>query len=137
MRRGKAAKSRGTGSRNVPHRLNAEERKIYELAHKKVYNLIFSRVLDVQTTKSGAMKCADSNLLQGFLVTRGSGYRKERKGSPLANIFRQWCDAQARACIIVLQASGSGIIDTVLVDLSTFRSADLTPVRHAMCCCVS
>ncbi|KAK9832201.1 hypothetical protein WJX74_002645 [Apatococcus lobatus] len=97
--RGKAAKSRGTGSRNVPHRLNADERKIYELAHKK-----------------------------GFLVTRGSGYRKERKGSPLANIFRQWCDAQARACIIVLQASGSSIIDTVLVDLSTLRSANLTPL---------
>lgn len=71
--------------------------------------------------------------VQGFLVTRGSGYRKERKGSPQANIFRQWCDAQARACIIVLQASGSSIIDTVLVDLSTLRSADLTQVRYHHC----
>ncbi len=34
--RGKSAKTRGTGSRNVPHRLNSDERKIYELAHKKV-----------------------------------------------------------------------------------------------------
>ena len=67
-------------------------------------------------------------------MTRGSGYRKERKGSPLANIFRQWCDAQARACIIVLQASGSSIIDTVLVDLSTLRSADLTRVRSPIHC---
>ena len=67
-------------------------------------------------------------VLQGFLVTRGSGYRKERKGSPLANIYRQWCDAQAKACIIVLQSTGSSIMDTVLVDLSTLRMKDLTEV---------
>lgn len=31
---GDAAKSRGTGSRAVPHRLNAEERRDYDLAQK-------------------------------------------------------------------------------------------------------
>ena len=33
--RGNAAKQRGTGSRRVPHRLNADERKLYELAKQK------------------------------------------------------------------------------------------------------
>ena len=34
--RGGAAKNRGTGSRRVPHRLNSEERGLYDLAKKKV-----------------------------------------------------------------------------------------------------
>lgn len=34
--RGDAAKVRGTGSRQIPHRLNAEERTLYEQAKKKV-----------------------------------------------------------------------------------------------------
>lgn len=37
--RGDAAKSRGTGSRQVPHRLNAEERKLYDLAKQKASQL--------------------------------------------------------------------------------------------------
>lgn len=47
---GDAAKHRGTGSRAVPHRLNAEERKAYDLAKSK-----------------------------GVLTLSGSGYRRERK----------------------------------------------------------
>ena len=63
--RGDAAKRRGTGSRMVPHRLNQLERKEWVLAKKR-----------------------------RFLLLRGSGYRKERGASPLANIYRQFCDAQ-------------------------------------------
>lgn len=51
---GDAARSRGTGSRAVPHRLNAEERKQYDLAKQK-----------------------------GVLTLAGSGYRREREcGQP-------------------------------------------------------
>ncbi len=41
-------------------RLNAEEQVVYSAAKKK-----------------------------GFLVVKGTGYRKERKGSPLCNTYRQ------------------------------------------------
>lgn len=98
--KGSAAKARGTGSRRIPHRLNAEERQQYDIAKQK-----------------------------GFLTLRGTGYRKERKGSPLANTFRQWCDAQATTCIVIEQGFGSDAIDTVLVDLSTLRSSDTSEVE--------
>lgn len=39
---------------------------------------------------------------QGYVVLRGTGYRRERKGSPLLNIFRQFCDAKAMACTSVV-----------------------------------
>ena len=64
--RGQAAKRRGTGSRAVPHRLNEMERKEWEVAKKRRY-----------------------------LALRGTGWRKERGDSPLANIYRQLCDALA------------------------------------------
>lgn len=64
--RGQAAKKRGTGSRAVPHRLNEMERKEWEVAKKRRY-----------------------------LALRGTGWRKERGDSPLANIYRQLCDALA------------------------------------------
>ena len=70
--KGLAAKRRGTGSRAVPHRLNAEERIEWEIAKKKKY-----------------------------LVLSGSGWRKERGDSPLANIYRQYCDAVDIPCISV------------------------------------
>lgn len=98
--RGDAAKSRGTGSRRIPHRLNAEERKQYDIAKQK-----------------------------GFLTVRGTGYRKERKGSPLANTFRQWCDASAKMCVVIEQGFGSDAVDTVLVDFSTLRSDDTSKVE--------
>jgi hypothetical protein len=37
---------------------------------------------------------------------RGTGYRKGaggRKGNPLPNVYRQWCDAKATACIVIEQ----------------------------------
>lgn len=102
---GKASSSsRGWGSRQVCHRLNAEERKAYTLA----------------TTKE-------------FLTLKGSGYRKERKGSPLANIYRQYCDAGGVPCVNVLLISSSGAMrgrrreDLVLVDMAPTRQWYRTP----------
>lgn len=96
---GRAAKSRGFGSRQIPHRLNAEERAAYNIAQQK-----------------------------GFLTLKGSGYRRERKGSPLANIFRQLNDAMNRPCIIVMQQYGGNGGDIVLVDFSPLRLLDIS--RH-------
>ncbi len=61
LARGEGAKRRGTGSFHVPHRLNTEER-----------------------SKFAAAKSA------GYLAVRGTGYRRERKGHPLPNSWRQW-----------------------------------------------
>ena len=66
---------------------------------------------------------------QRFLTLKGSGYRKERKGSPLANIFRQWCDASALPCIVVAQGSGTDPLDTVVLDLVTLRQTEVETVR--------
>ena len=91
--RGQGAKRRGVGSRSVPHRLNAEERIQFDLAKKK-----------------------------GFLSIKGTAYRRERRGSPLANIFRQWCDARGIATCLVSQQLGDNDQATVIVDLSTLRN---------------
>ena len=45
-------------------------------------------------------------MFQGYLAVRGTGYRKERKGNPLPNIFRQWCDAKEVPCIVIEQVTG-------------------------------
>lgn len=84
-----ATKKRGTGSRQVCHRLNREERKQYELAKQASY-----------------------------LTLNGTGYRKNRKGSPLVNTFRQRCDALSELCIIIEKRAD---VDTVIIDFSTLR----------------
>lgn len=91
--RGQAAKRRGTGSRSVPHRLNEDERRQYELAIQK-----------------------------GFL-TLGSnvGHRRERKGSPLYNIWRMWNDAQVRPTIMIIKRRQPSSRDQTWIDLSTLR----------------
>jgi len=86
---GRAARTRGYGSRQIPHRLNADERQEYNRAKER-----------------------------GFLTLKGSGYRAERKGAPLANLWRQFNDANGRPCIVIEQ---QGPIDAVLVDLSPLR----------------
>merc|ERR1719148_313248 len=92
---GKGAKSkRGTGNRNICHRPNMNERKLYELAKRS-----------------------------GFLSVRGTGYRKERKGSPVCNTYRQRCDALHEICIIIEKRME---YDTVLIDFSTLRVMDDT-----------
>ena len=98
---GKAARRRGTGSRKVPHRLNQEERIEFDVAKKKQY-----------------------------VALRGSGYRKERGDSPLANIYRQYCDSVGIPCISIKRGISSQqksvlfdgtILDEVTVDFSTLR----------------
>jgi len=64
---GKPAKRKGTGSRGVPHRLNEDERRAFDTAVRK-----------------------------GFLDSAGSGWRKERRDSPLLNTYRSFCDAKVR-----------------------------------------
>lgn len=86
---GRAAKTRGWGSRQTPHRLNADERTQYNVALEKSY-----------------------------LTIKGTGYRKERKGAPLANIYRQYCDAKAVPCVNLLLAGTSNV---VLVEQTTTR----------------
>lgn len=99
--KGLAANRRGTGSRGVPHRLNSLERAQWDIAKKKK-----------------------------FLVLRGSGYRKERGDSPLANIYRQFCDSTNIPAINICQGLGTGEIieDTVVVDFSPLRRKDLGPL---------
>lgn len=96
LSRGQPSKKKGYGSRSVPHRLNDAERS--EL---------------------------DRAAVKGFLVLSGNGNRRTRKGSPLANIHRQWCDARGKPQVIVykavLEGSSSGVVDQVLVDLSPLR----------------
>lgn len=60
---------------------------------------------------------------QGYVVLRGTGYRRERKGSPLQNIFRQFCDAKAMACTSVLTGQGSDAVDEVEIDFSPLRAS--------------
>lgn len=96
LSKGGAAKRRGTGSFHIPHRLNSDERPVYEAAKKK-----------------------------GFLQVRGTGYRKGRKGHPLPNIYRQWCDAKGQPCIIIEQDATGGSRDVVVLDLGPLRSSSL------------
>jgi len=78
---GKGARKRGTGSRYVCHRLNQDERQLYDQAKHKNY-----------------------------LIVRGTAYRRRRKGSPVCNTFRQRCDALEQICIIIEKHSSGDII---------------------------
>lgn len=89
---GKGARKRGTGSRDIPHRLNQDERALYDEAK-------------------------DNN----YLIIKGTAYRRERKGSPLYNTFRQRCDSLGQICIVV-EKYGAG--DTLKIDFSTLRVED-------------
>ena len=73
---GKPAKKKGTGSRNVPHRLNEEERFLFEHARRK-----------------------------GYLEIAGSGWRSQRREAPLLNSYRSLCDARGQASIVLHKGS--------------------------------
>jgi hypothetical protein len=73
---GRNAKQKGTGSRGVPHRLNDEERSLYDAARRK-----------------------------GFVEIAGTGWRRQRSDAPLVNTFRSWCDARAVPAIYLHKAS--------------------------------
>ena len=90
---GKPAKKKGTGSRNVPHRLNQDERFLFELARRT----------------------------KGFLELDGSGYRSQRRDSPLLNSYRSLCDARGQVAI-VLHKSTTGVDDQIVCDISPLRN---------------
>lgn len=92
--RGERARQRGVGSRATPHRLNADERAAFERAKR-----------------------------YGLLSLRGTGYRKERKGSPLLNTFRQLCDARAHAAVW-LEIGVGAVEDAAVVDLAPLRDPE-------------
>jgi len=73
---GRQAKKKGTGSRGVPHRLNDEERTLYDFARKK-----------------------------GFVEIGGSGWRRQRSDAPLVNTYRSWCDARGVPAIYLHKSS--------------------------------
>ncbi|KAL3913445.1 MAG: hypothetical protein SGILL_006487, partial [Bacillariaceae sp.] len=81
---GKPAKKKGTGSRGVPHRLNQDERFLFDNARRK-----------------------------GFLEIEGSGWRSQRREAPLLNTFRSLCDARGQAAI-VLHKGSTGIDEVVV-----------------------
>jgi len=96
LSRGQPSKNKGYGSRRVPHRLNEEERKAFSRASK-----------------------------YGFLSLDGTGWRRGRKGSPLANSHRQWCDARGKPQIILCKATGGRMLDNIVIDLSPLRFGPL------------
>ena len=114
--RGQAALTRGVGSRRVPHRLNEEERRLYEVAVRR-----------------------------GFVVVRGTGHRRhaEAAGPPLLNTLRQRADALAQPLIWVSQVKGKCLEDSspggTVIDLSPLRlpSEDALQEVHARCCTVA
>lgn len=73
---GKPAKKKGTGSRGVPHRLNLDERFLFDNARNK-----------------------------GFLEIEGSGWRSQRREAPLLNTYRSLCDARGQASIVLHKGS--------------------------------
>ena len=116
LTRGEAAKRRGTGSRDVPHRLNADERAVWDLAKVRALARLFAVQLNAKLNAAAAAQ------KRRFMVLSGTGYRRERKGSPLANSWRQMADALALPALTVQNgASEPSRPDLVVVDLSTLR----------------
>lgn len=64
---------------------------------------------------------------QGFVTLEGTGYRRGRKSSPLANLHREWCDKRSKPQIVLCKASGGRPLDNVIVDLSPLRLGILSP----------
>lgn len=97
LSRGQPAKKKGYGSRGVCHRLDERERDAFERSERI-----------------------------GFVTLDGTGYRRGRKGSPLGNVHRQWCDARGKPQIVLCKASGGRPLDNVIVDLSPLRLGALS-----------
>jgi hypothetical protein len=91
---GKPAKQKGTGSRGVPHRLNEEERFLFDQARRK-----------------------------GFLEIAGSGWRSQRREAPLLNSYRSLCDARGQASLVLHKGIHAGM-DELIVDLSPLRNPE-------------
>lgn len=92
---GMPAKKKRTGSRDVPHRLNEDERRSFDQARRK-----------------------------GFLEVTGSAWRKERSDAPLLNTYRSLSDARGKPMIVLHKLSPSATgehVDRLVVDLSPLR----------------
>lgn len=63
----------------------------------------------------------------GYITLDGTGFRRGRKGSPLASSHRQLCDDRVMPQIIFCKASGGRPLDNVIVDLSPLRIGALSP----------
>lgn len=103
---GKPARKKGTGSRGIPHRLNQEERQLWDRARQK-----------------------------GFLEVAGSGWRSQRRDAPLCNSYRSWCDACAQASIVV-HKSNTGVEDAVVVDISPLRLEEASEFQSVAKTCL-
>lgn len=101
--RGEAARRRGVGSREVCHRLNAEEAKQWAVARER-----------------------------GYLTLVGGGQRRERKGSPLANSWRLLSDALAHPAVVLYNSLDSPSC-TVALDFSPLRSASMSAAAVHEC----
>jgi hypothetical protein len=64
---------------------------------------------------------------KGFVTLEGTGYRRGRKSSALANLHREWCDKRSKPQIVLCKASGGRPLDNVIVDLSPLRLGILSP----------
>lgn len=60
----------------VPHRLNDDERLLYDLARQR-----------------------------GYVEISGSGWRRQRSDAPLVNTYRSWCDARAIPAVYIHKGS--------------------------------
>ena len=102
LSRGDSTKRRGVGSRRVPHRLNADERDIFETA-----------------------------IRNGYAIVDGTAHRrhKEAKGSPLLNILRQRADALARPLVWV-EKHRQGEAWFACIDYSPVRLVEADAIRE-------
>ena len=63
---------------------------------------------------------------RGYVTLEGTGYRRGRKGSAVANTHREWCDSRSKPQIILCKASGGRPLDNVIIDLSPLRLGTLS-----------
>eukprot|EP00959_Pyramimonas_sp_CCMP1952_P368609 7721296-Pyramimonas_sp.AAC.1 len=116
LARGQRAKKRGTGSRGVPHRLNEEELKAFNISKSSspresllvvLSSNLHTRPLPTRTTRTAqAMTIGRWRLLQDthYLVMKGTGVRRTRRlgnNNPAFNIYRQLCDVYGWPAIYV------------------------------------
>lgn len=60
---------------------------------------------------------------KGFVEIGGSGWRKQRRGAPLVNTYRNWCDARAVPAVYLFKNKDG--VDEVVLDLSPLRLPEL------------
>ena len=68
LSKGGGARKRGTGNTNIPHRLNNEERPVYESAKKKVGDIKGSNLQPVLRLVAVVLLCQDCIGREALLV---------------------------------------------------------------------